>query len=484
MVLLKDILNYESEEGVSKPSNKSALPELRGLQRNDGSAKNHGNMPSPASSASSNGSCNDHSDNDTYHSEGTRRSSYDEQNSTNVSTPQSEISSGSEEEHLVCQWDQCGQVFNQAELLYHHLCKDHVGRRSQQNLQLNCKWGNCQAKTEKRDHITSHLRVHVSLKPFKCSKCGKNFKRPQDLKKHLKIHIESHIQVKKKRGPKSGSKRVLKVSKPDEKKNNVAAPSPTGSESPTNVGMPLISLQQLVANELPSYEPVYTPQLGARLQTVLPPIVSDETLLRNSVAATNAASFFSTLAHNMTNIRSVQGGYQQPFARNEMTANVSPLLGGSTMNSSPRTGAFGNRNYPAVPSLPPIGAQTISHDRASVLPPLSSVPILMPRHKTFENSSHFNNQGQCFSSMQRSSGNVDSIQDDDLITKLVSLNLADENDLEDYEDTLLSAIMMKDYLFCLLLEDEFETEGERDELNTGVHDHSTVKLSRYPQVVV
>ena len=59
MVLLKDILNYESEEGVSKPSNKSALPELSGLQRNDGSAKNHGNMPSPASSASSNGSCND-----------------------------------------------------------------------------------------------------------------------------------------------------------------------------------------------------------------------------------------------------------------------------------------------------------------------------------------------------------------------------------------------------------------------------------------
>lgn len=42
----------------------------------------------------------------------------------------------------------------------------------------------------KRDHITSHIRVHVPLKPHKCDFCQKAFKRPQDLKKHVKTHAE------------------------------------------------------------------------------------------------------------------------------------------------------------------------------------------------------------------------------------------------------------------------------------------------------
>ncbi|TIC26819.1 hypothetical protein E3Q12_00124 [Wallemia mellicola] len=36
--------------------------------------------------------------------------------------------------------------------------------------------------------MTSHIRVHVPLKPHKCSECSKQFKRPQDLKKHEKTH--------------------------------------------------------------------------------------------------------------------------------------------------------------------------------------------------------------------------------------------------------------------------------------------------------
>lgn len=43
--------------------------------------------------------------------------------------------------------------------------------------------------TVKRDHITSHIRVHVPLKPHKCEFCGKSFKRPQDLKKHVKVSL-------------------------------------------------------------------------------------------------------------------------------------------------------------------------------------------------------------------------------------------------------------------------------------------------------
>lgn len=45
----------------------------------------------------------------------------------------------------------------------------------------------------KRDHITSHIRVHVPLKPHKCDFCGKSFKRPQDLKKHVKTHADDSV---------------------------------------------------------------------------------------------------------------------------------------------------------------------------------------------------------------------------------------------------------------------------------------------------
>ncbi|EIN14023.1 hypothetical protein PUNSTDRAFT_16975, partial [Punctularia strigosozonata HHB-11173 SS5] len=69
-----------------------------------------------------------------------------------------------------------------------HLCNDHIGRKSTNNLCLTCKWKDCSTTCAKRDHITSHLRVHTPLKPHTCDICSKSFKRPQDLKKHEKIH--------------------------------------------------------------------------------------------------------------------------------------------------------------------------------------------------------------------------------------------------------------------------------------------------------
>ncbi|KAG9314187.1 hypothetical protein JVU11DRAFT_4973 [Chiua virens] len=84
--------------------------------------------------------------------------------------------------HL-CEWLGCSASFNDPELLYNHLCNDHIGRKSTNNLCLSCKWKDCGTSCAKRDHITSHLRgtpllssppsltpppVHTPLKPHVC----------------------------------------------------------------------------------------------------------------------------------------------------------------------------------------------------------------------------------------------------------------------------------------------------------------------------
>ncbi|KAG1381030.1 hypothetical protein G6F61_003531 [Rhizopus arrhizus] len=90
-----------------------------------------------------------------------------------------------------CRWKDCTKSFNDPEQLYNHLTNDHVGRKSTGNLCLTCYWEECGISVIKRDHITSHIRVHVPSKPHHCSFCEKSFKRPQDLKKHEKIHDDN-----------------------------------------------------------------------------------------------------------------------------------------------------------------------------------------------------------------------------------------------------------------------------------------------------
>ncbi|GAB5589479.1 hypothetical protein Unana1_04379 [Umbelopsis nana] len=93
-----------------------------------------------------------------------------------------------------CRWFGCSNQYNDPEHLYLHLTNDHVGRKATRNLCLKCHWEDCSVETVKRDHITSHLRVHIPLKPHHCSYCSKTFKRPQDLKKHEKTHTEEEIE--------------------------------------------------------------------------------------------------------------------------------------------------------------------------------------------------------------------------------------------------------------------------------------------------
>ncbi|ODV89591.1 hypothetical protein CANCADRAFT_58482 [Tortispora caseinolytica NRRL Y-17796] len=95
--------------------------------------------------------------------------------------------------NLKCMWGTCKLTFEDANMLYDHLCNDHVGRKATNNLCLVCGWVNCGVSTVKRDHITSHLRVHVPLKPHECRYCQKSFKRLHDLKKHSRVHTENGV---------------------------------------------------------------------------------------------------------------------------------------------------------------------------------------------------------------------------------------------------------------------------------------------------
>ncbi|KAI8096266.1 uncharacterized protein BX664DRAFT_258562 [Halteromyces radiatus] len=92
----------------------------------------------------------------------------------------------------ICRWKTCRQLFDNVESLFEHLSDDHVGRRSTNNLCLTCYWNECGATAAKRDHLTSHLKVHLPFKPHICVQCRKPFKRPQDLKKHEKTHTIEH----------------------------------------------------------------------------------------------------------------------------------------------------------------------------------------------------------------------------------------------------------------------------------------------------
>ncbi|KAL6233695.1 hypothetical protein BDW75DRAFT_251850 [Aspergillus navahoensis] len=123
----------------------------------------------------------------------------------NAASPVAPASSASARpaEELTCMWQGCSEKLPTPESLYEHVCERHVGRKSTNNLNLTCQWGSCRTTTVKRDHITSHIRVHVPLKPHKCDFCGKAFKRPQDLKKHVKTHADDSVLV---RSPEPGSR--------------------------------------------------------------------------------------------------------------------------------------------------------------------------------------------------------------------------------------------------------------------------------------
>lgn len=63
-----------------------------------------------------------------------------------------------------CRWTSCERCFDNPEDLFNHLSDDHVGRKATNNLCLQCQWNDCGIVAAKRDHLASHLRVHLPLK--------------------------------------------------------------------------------------------------------------------------------------------------------------------------------------------------------------------------------------------------------------------------------------------------------------------------------
>jgi hypothetical protein len=69
-----------------------------------------------------------------------------------------------------CLWQKpfCNMTFPDDQSLYDHVNQVHIGRKKTDNLCLSCHWANCNVVCSKRDHITSHIKVHIPVKPYKC----------------------------------------------------------------------------------------------------------------------------------------------------------------------------------------------------------------------------------------------------------------------------------------------------------------------------
>ncbi|KAI9595216.1 hypothetical protein BDF19DRAFT_422892 [Syncephalis fuscata] len=88
----------------------------------------------------------------------------------------------------VCLWRGCGKQVINAEDLFIHVTEDHVGRNATGNLCLQCQWADCTISKSKRDHLISHIKSHLSYKPYGCGLCDARFKHQSDLKRHEHTH--------------------------------------------------------------------------------------------------------------------------------------------------------------------------------------------------------------------------------------------------------------------------------------------------------
>lgn len=466
-------------------------------------------------------------------------------------------------EELHCKWGDCSKVFNQPELLYHHLCQDHVGRKSQRNLQLNCQWDGCKTKTEKRDHITSHIRVHIPLKPFVCSSCKKKFKRPQDLKKHLKIHLDTGSIVKRKRGPKAGSKRISKNIQQGMMDQRMMMNDQRSRSLPLNAitGMPQIAdgLRTFVTSDIQHFQPVFTHRLDAKLQNVMGQsannMLSDPRARPGEMAVpspssvmdtlpphvtAHAAGFFSDLSNNMVSAMPVYQNRAMP-----MQTTLHPILEKYPQLPPLKSSALPKPGMVYQPAMPMMDANA-NNNKTTMLPSLADGSVLQSRYNnnqaTFtagrpqipgqglemwqrtpqaypviSNGSMQQQQqaaamggshvpmtygipsGVVYNHMQPSGSTMNMVENRFSTTQRGADRSTTEKDEEededeeevDFEDTLEFVNVVRDYLMCTLLEDEYEEADE--EVDSGnltktlmgdLNKKTNDLISKYPKIMV
>ncbi|KAG9241080.1 hypothetical protein BJ878DRAFT_522532 [Calycina marina] len=163
-----------------------------------------------------------------------------------------------------CRWGTCYEQCSNGEALFKHLCEQHIGRTATNNLDPICKWLQCKIRTRKREHMTSHILVHISFQSYVCFQCTKTFKRLGDVKKHELTHDD---------------KSTLSTFQTTQKRRRVAKPlhCRSGSafdklasrpiSSPTNNDTPCC--RTAISNTTPP--PQYTSQSGFQQDTRPPP---------------------------------------------------------------------------------------------------------------------------------------------------------------------------------------------------------------------
>ncbi|KAI0262073.1 hypothetical protein BC834DRAFT_829376, partial [Gloeopeniophorella convolvens] len=92
-------------------------------------------------------------------------------------------------ESVICQWEDCGNEFDDLATFIRHLHQDHIGVHKSN---YTCEWATCTRRglpQTSRFALISHLRSHTGEKPFTCElpECDKSFTRSDALAKHMRL---------------------------------------------------------------------------------------------------------------------------------------------------------------------------------------------------------------------------------------------------------------------------------------------------------